>query len=132
MIERRAGRCLRVSDKSKSLSVFGLRPKPSNLQRGIKRWVRFACESNGVSELAQAIIVEWNPRFTRKMGDARYNQFTYLAKIRLSLPLWPRASQKERQETVIHEACHIIAAYKHGPFIRNHGAEWREAMRTAA
>ena len=34
--------------------------------------------------------------------------------IRLSIPLWPRASDQDRRETVIHEACHLIAFYKHG------------------
>ena len=80
-------------------------------------------------ELAQVIVVEWNQRFTRRMGDASYNPFTYRARIRLSIPLWPRASEQERRETVIHETCHCIVKYKHGPFVSDHGEEWRQAMR---
>lgn len=103
-------------------------------QYHIKEWIWFACESNGVPELAQAIIVEWNPRFTRRLGDGVYSPITYRARIRLSLPLWPRASDKDRRETVIHETCHCIVGYKHldkGSFgvVAPHGSEWKQAMR---
>ena len=77
--------------------------------RHIKEWIRFACERNGVPELAQVILVEWSLRFTRRMGDATYSPINYGARIRLSIPLWPRASEEDRRETVIHEACHVIA-----------------------
>jgi SprT protein len=91
-------------------------------------WVRFACERNRVPELAQVIVVEWKSRFTRRLGDAMYSPLTFQAKIRLSLPLWPRASEQDRRETVIHEACHIIVRYK-GMFVADHGPEWKAAMR---
>jgi SprT protein len=94
----------------------------------IREWIRFACERNGVSELAQVILVEWNPRFTRRLGDAAYSSTTFRARIRLSLPLWPRTSEKDRRETVIHETCHIIVGYRFA-FAAPHGSEWKEAMR---
>ena len=97
-------------------------------QPHIKEWIRFACECNGVPELAQAIIVEWNPRFTRRLGDGIYSPITFRARIRLSIPLWPRASEQDRREAVIHEACHCIVGYKHG-HVAHHGLEWKEAMR---
>jgi SprT protein len=96
--------------------------------RDIRRWIRFACEKNGVPELSQVITVEWNRRFTRRMGDAFYSPFAYKARIRLSTPLWERASYDERRDTVIHETCHVIAAYKFG-YLPPHGPEWRKAMR---
>ena len=79
----------------------------------------------------RSITVEWNPRFTRRMGDATYNQFSYKARIRLSLPLWPRASEQDRRDTVIHEAAHIIVRYQNPDrfFLADHGPEWRQAMR---
>ena len=96
----------------------------------IRRWIQFACDCNGVPEFGQVIVSEWNPRFTRKMGDATYNSQTYRARIRLSIPLWSRASDTAKRETVIHEACHIIVAYKQGNKVRRpHGPEWKEAMR---
>jgi SprT protein len=97
--------------------------------RHIREWIRFACERNGVPELAQVILVEWNSRFTRRIGDAAYSHVTFRARIRLSLPLWPRASEQDRRETVIHEACHIIIGFKHRFGPAPHGAEWKEAMR---
>ena len=97
--------------------------------RHIREWVWFACDCNGVPELAQVIVVEWNRRFTRRLGDGMYSVITMAAKIRLSIPLWPRTSDQDRRETVIHEACHVIVKYRHGPFVRDHGSEWRAAMR---
>jgi SprT protein len=92
--------------------------------REIRRWVRFACEQNEVPELSQVIVVEWNRKFVRRLGDALYNPATYRARIRLSLPLWPRASEQDRRETTIHETCHVIVAYKFG-YLPPHGPEWR-------
>ena len=95
----------------------------------VRRWIQFACDCNGVPEFGQVIVVEWNPRFTRKMGDATYNPYTFRARVRLSVPLWPRASDQEKRQTVIHEVCHCIAVYKkHGRVRRPHGLEWQQAM----
>lgn len=95
--------------------------------RSIRQWIRYACERNGVPELAQVIVVEWNARFTRRMGDGMYSPTRMLGRIRLSVPLWGRASEQDRRETVIHEACHVIAFYKDAN-ATSHGVEWRQAM----
>jgi SprT protein len=97
-------------------------------RHSIRRWIQLACDCNGVPELAQAVIVEWNPRFAARLGDGSYSVISMEAKIRLSIPLWPRASDQDRRETVIHETCHVIVKYK-GPFVRDHGPEWKAAMR---
>ena len=96
--------------------------------RQIREWVRFACECNGVPELAHVILVEWNRRFTRRLGDGMWSPTRMLARIRLSVPLWGRALEEDRKETVIHETCHIIVFYKHAT-ADPHGPEWREAMK---
>ena len=95
----------------------------------IREWIRFACERNDVPELAQAFSVEWNPRFTLRLGGAHYSPISMHPRIRLSIPLWPRASTKDRRETVIHETCHCIVGYKHGYAASAHGFEWKEAMK---
>ena len=95
----------------------------------IREWIRFACEKNDAEELAQAIIVEFNPRFRRRMGDACYSVYSYRARIRLSTPLWARASTEDRRETVIHETCHVIVKYRFDPFVPDHGVQWQTAMR---
>jgi SprT protein len=106
-----------------------------NLLRGtpvkdgqIRKWIRFACECNEVPELAQVILVGWNARFTRRLGDASYSPRSYRARIRLSVPLWARATEEERRETTIHEVCHVIVGYKFGP-VPSHGSQWKQAMR---
>ena len=93
----------------------------------IRQWVRYACERNEVPELAQMIVVEFNRRFTRRMGDGLYSPARMVGRIRLSIPLWERASEQDRKETVIHEACHIIAFYKDGNSAP-HGSLWQQAM----
>ncbi len=96
--------------------------------RHVKQWIQFACDCNGVSEFGQVIVVEFNPRFTRKMGDATYNPYTFRARVRLSVPLWSRASDQDKRQTVIHETCHCVVAYTHGK-VQPHGPEWKQAMR---
>ncbi len=104
-------------------------PKAAEDQHQVDGWIRFACDCNQVPDLAQIILVEWNPRFTRRLGDGGYNsRVLFGARIRLSLPLWPRASEADRRETVIHETCHVIVGYKFSGNARHHGPEWKEAM----
>ena len=106
------------------------RPKENIVEdrHKIREWIRFACERNDVTELAQAFSVEWNPRFTLRLGDAHYSPTSMRGRIRLSVPLWPRASTEVRMETVVHETCHVIVGFKHGFVSRPHGAEWKQAM----
>src|SRR6185436_3239730 len=98
-------------------------------RKGIKEAIAFACEANGVPEIIPRISVQFNPRFTNRMGDALFNGT--IMRIRLSTPLWGRASDEQKRETVIHEACHIIARYKHGLDIRPHGYHWISCMKKA-
>jgi SprT protein len=97
------------------------------------KWIRSlvfsACHHNDVPELAQAIVIEWNRRFTRRLGDAVFNPITFQSKIRLSIPLWPRASSQDRRETVVHEACHLIVWHKFDQLVAPHGSEWKAAMK---
>ncbi len=96
---------------------------PSNDQ--VRQWIQYACDHNDVPGLSQYISVEWKRNYTFKMGSARYRSKT----IGLSVPLFQRAAESDQQQTVIHEACHIIAAYKAGVHIKPHGREWKMAMR---
>jgi len=87
-----------------------------------------ACHANGMGELADSITFEFNSRFKSRMGDA--NPTTM--KIRLSSVLFPRATTTKQRNTVIHEACHIIAYAKYGYHIgRGHKEGWKACMRAA-
>ena len=75
-------------------------------------------------------MVEFNNRFTRRMGDAsarKNHEWRPTLQIRLSRPLWARASEEERRETVIHEACHIIDYIINGEMC-GHGRLWKRLM----
>jgi len=78
------------------------------------------------------VTCTWNNRFTRRMGDATVKKIWYPLRkghIRLSTPLWPRASATEREETIIHEVCHVLAELLAGPSRRvGHGQGWKNLM----
>lgn len=91
----------------------------------IRDWTQFACDSCGCPELAAKIQIKFNNRFTRRMGDASACGGRYV--VRLSAPLWPRATKEQQRETVIHEACHIIDSYLHGQ-MNGHQRPWKMLM----
>lgn len=94
----------------------------------IRAEVERACRACGVPEMAAKIVVSWNGRFTARMGDARWDRRRGQGLIRLSVPLWPKASREEQRETVIHEVCHVIAdAVYHGNM--GHGPKWQRMMK---
>ena len=72
----------------------------------IRGQIEEACRACGVPELSGRIRVFWNSRFIARMGDACWDQVRGVGLMRLSRPLWPKASDEERRETVIHETCH--------------------------
>ena len=94
----------------------------------IHDWIDFALDRNEVNYLSNMIRVRWNKRFVRRIADAGYISNPPRGIIRLSPLIWERASEAERRETIIHEACHIVAFHLHGTEIKPHGIEWRQAM----
>jgi len=105
-----------------------------------------------VHPLMSGLYIEWGPRHTKSLGDALFLDMSeeqspgvkasigiryprahlYLARVRFSVPLWPRATEEERHETVVHEVCHIVAQYRNGRIrIKSHGEEWQATMREA-
>lgn len=100
-----------------------------NLTSQIRKWIDFACDSNGVPELKYKIKFQFESSFTRRMGDAMWDRKKKQGIVRLSSPLWPRASEQERYETVVHEACHVVVGYKNeNRRVQPHGEEWKRAM----
>lgn len=94
----------------------------------IRCWIDFAFDRNDVSYLSNMIRVRWNKRFIRKFADAGYGACPPRGQIRISPFIWERATTEQRRETIIHEACHIVAFHLHGPAIKPHGVEWKTAM----
>lgn len=88
----------------------------------------------GESDLFDCTKIQWNSRFTRRMGDARYNHFKGTGRVRFSSVLWNRATPEERRETIIHEACHVVAerhARRLGRRTAGHGPIWKRYMTQA-
>jgi predicted SprT family Zn-dependent metalloprotease len=89
--------------------------------------------------LERYLRIEWKG-FTWRMGDARLFKVRgrLTAQVRLSIPLWPRASEEERDQTVAHEVAHLIQRWRQrrGDYARapvaslsSHGVAWRSVMR---
>lgn len=73
---------------------------------------------------AGQIPYAFSRRLTTTLGMANWlkHQLTF------SAPLWPRATEAERYETIVHEVCHIVA---NGMVRKNcgHGSMWKALMR---
>jgi SprT protein len=93
----------------------------------IRQIMAKVCKACGVPDLDRKVRIEWNDRFTQRLGDANYSKM----RIRLSVPLWERANAQEREQVVAHEMCHIVASHKYGDHIKAHGGEWRACMMVA-
>lgn len=79
-------------------------------------------------KLNQRVNIEFNHRFTRKMGQAKGNNRLGLYTVRLSVPLFMRATEEDRENTIIHEVAHIITFILY-PKATPHGREWQMVHR---
>lgn len=92
-------------------------------------------EQLGIPQLKGCTSVEFNPKFTRRAGDAKLTRFGIWerqptggdkwvmknkGRIRLGMKYFSVASEKDKMQTVVHEACHIANDY-----LFNENAYWR-------
>lgn len=100
----------------------------------------------GHEDLIPIILVQWKKSFTRRMGDALYaskeervrktaekfrSPTGVIVRVRFSIPLFSRATVAQRNQTVVHEVCHIVSlheAHLAGKTISVHGKEWKTLM----
>jgi len=83
----------------------------------------------GCPQLVNLTTIEWGDRITSTAEDARTQYGGKPCRIRLSRKLWVHMTEKDRYETAVHEACHIIAEIKAGPGLRvGHGWRWKMEM----
>jgi predicted SprT family Zn-dependent metalloprotease len=78
-------------------------------------------EQLGVPQLKGLTHIEFNPRFTRRAGDAKLSRRgmwegniwvnKHSGKIRLGTKYFSVASDEDKMQTVVHEACHIANDY---------------------
>lgn len=77
-----------------------------------------------IAEVRPRYSIEFNRRFTARMGDANYRRM----RIRLSRPLWPYASEDEHLETITHELAHLVSAAIAGRRT-GHDLQWKAIHR---
>lgn len=92
----------------------------------IRELILTACEKNDCIELANKAQIEWSNRMTSAMGIAYWMRNL----IKLSIPIFALATEEQKEQTVVHEVCHLIARFKN-PTCKSHGREWKTAMRKA-
>lgn len=92
-------------------------------QERINHLIQEACVNNSCPELADKVKIEWSSRMTSCMGMAFYKKNL----IRLSIPVFKLAEIEDQEQTLVHEACHLIARLKN-PNCKSHGYEWKIAM----
>jgi SprT protein len=106
----------------------------------VHEWIKYACECNGNDDIADKIRLKWSNRMTSAMGIASFDPKTQVYTIKLSVPLFKRATEEQKRQTVIHEACHIVEVVNRGYVDWNgrvvyprmsHGPYWAKAMRNA-
>lgn len=114
-----------------------------------KQRVRALCEEYlkalGAPELIPQLTIEWNSRFTSRMGDAsytptlaKYGEVFSPATVRFSSVLWGRVDRQHNDNTVAHEICHIVDQYRTYDRMMStsrryskykpHGASWKALM----
>ena len=98
----------------------------------IQKIIADGCVKAGHAILPALIRVEWNGRFTRRLGDATYNHATKNGRIRLSTQLWASMNEYEKTDTVLHEVAHIINMYRgtHDKTRGGHNNAWKQICRT--
>lgn len=96
-------------------------------------WAQETLIKLGCSAICNRFQIEWNSRFTWKMGLAHTAMVKMYPYIELSSALWPYATETEKYETVVHEVCHIANAYKtrtDPSYVDDggHGESWKKLM----
>ncbi len=102
-----------------------------SMKHAVSVWIGQTLKRLDELEILESLSVEWNERFTSRLGSARSIWVTKNFHLRFSVPLWPRATPTERRETVIHEVCHLVAqkrAWARVVKIQPHGPEWERLM----
>lgn len=97
----------------------------SSEDQKIRSWIKAACIANHCPDLAETIHFKFHKRLTNAMGQA----FPRTRLVELSAPLWPRATEQEKKQTVGHEVCHIVAYILHGS--SGHDKGWKQCMNNA-
>ena len=97
----------------------------------VRDLIRYACDEMRCPEFEKDIRVEWSNRLTRCVGKAIFRPANKTGTIKLSSKLWSSMSNKDQDDTILHECAHLIADYLYGIEVINteghagHGVTWK-------
>lgn len=105
----------------------------------VREYVNYVCDELGVPQVGKAIDIEWSNRMTRVMGNARVLRFggdnrdNFHARVQFSSKIFELAGEKDQDETVVHEVCHVVARYLNNQLVmaqglKGHGRYWASLM----
>lgn len=92
----------------------------------ITKLIDRACFLNGMGNLSAHINWQWSNGLKTTAGTANY----ITMRVKLSRFVFSKATREEQINTVIHEACHIIA-YAKDKSCSPHGHVWQQCMMLA-
>ena len=78
----------------------------------------------GLSRLLRDVSVEFSDADDSKLGQCDLRRMTITLNGVLLLP----ENETLLHETLCHELAHVVAAYRYGPRIQEHGPEWQEYL----
>ena len=109
----------------------------------VREYVNYVCDELGVPQVGKDIDIEWSNRMTRVMGCAKVLNLGYpvgdcrvrfRARVQFSSKIFELAGEKEQDETVVHEVCHVVARYIDNQLVtrqgfNGHGQFWASLMK---
>lgn len=87
----------------------------------IRELINFTLESLDATDLPH-ISVEWSSRMFKTIAVA----YVRRCMIRINVDAWNHMPQEEKEETIVHEVCHIVAWHKYK--CTKHGRHWQSCM----
>lgn len=87
--------------------------------------VEATCERNNVPELYLKIKF----KFVHSLPNEFCRCYLKSKRIEISRQLWNNTSLEDKRNAIVHETAHIIARYKYGSEIEDHGFEWSKCVK---
>jgi hypothetical protein len=81
----------------------------------------------GLSRLMRDVTVEFSDTDDTRLGRCDLKRMT----VTLNVLLLLKDNEELLFETLCHELAHIVAVFRYGPGIQEHGPEWQEYMQRA-
>lgn len=106
----------------------------------VREYVNYVCDELQVPQVAPTIQIEWNNRFTRIGGQAKViyhgvgdNHIGFVGQIQLASKVFELATEKQQEQTIVHEVCHIAARFVNNELVTaqgngGHGQLWKTLM----